>query len=107
MRHPLGVEVFTSKGLIWCSYMGSIKPTWALYEHNTRKVILTFDSFKSCIEYIYPKHIEYHRNPTPYELKCGYGATHYSTFNPLVCVSPSGKLKSWIVSPYDGLRYYR
>lgn len=78
-----------------------------------------------------------HRNPTPAEIKFGYGAIHYADFDReqfevFLCngrkfpdiesakrhadavfsrtgniVSIESKLKKWIVSPFDGLRYYR
>jgi len=52
--------------------------------------------------------ITYHRNPTPSEIKFGYGAIHYADFDREECTNPkTGKLKKWFVSPYDGLRYYR
>lgn len=51
---------------------------------------------------------EYHRNPTPREIKFGHGATHYR-YAPLadIGITCNGDLKKWYVSPYDGLRYYR
>lgn len=48
-----------------------------------------------------------HRNPTPGEIKFGYGATHYKTFPVELWKKPSGQPKKWIVCPEDGLRYYR
>jgi hypothetical protein len=51
---------------------------------------------------------EYHRQPTKYELKQGYGAIHYRTF-PIDECSHKGTriLKAWFVAQDDGLRYYR
>lgn len=49
----------------------------------------------------------YHRNPTKYELKFGYGAIHYREFPISEVVKPDGRIKKWFVSPDDGLRYYR
>lgn len=51
--------------------------------------------------------IEYHRQPTPFELKQGYGATHYATFTVEECCHPCTRIpKQRFTSPYDGLRYY-
>lgn len=51
--------------------------------------------------------IEYHRQPTAYELKQGYGATHYRSFTLAETgITKQGKLKKWFVAD-DGLRYYR
>lgn len=52
--------------------------------------------------------VTYHREPTPSEIKFGYGATHYADFDREECThKKTGELKQWFVSPYDGLRYYR
>lgn len=48
-----------------------------------------------------------HRKPTNYEVRFGYGATHYKTFKVDLWLKPGGFLKCWIVCPVDGLRYYR
>lgn len=96
---------FTSKGLIGASFKGS--KTWQLFEHNTTKVLKTYDSFEDCIQDVYSDTITYHRPPTKAEIKFGYGAIHYADFCPLDCVKPSGELKKWFISPYDNLRYYR
>ena len=51
---------------------------------------------------------EYHREPTPSEIKFGQGATHYRTFPVEVCCHPGTRiLKRWFVAADDGLRYYR
>jgi len=50
--------------------------------------------------------VTYHRNPTPSELRQGYGAIHYRTFPVEECTLPGRILKSWFVAD-DGLRYYR
>lgn len=51
--------------------------------------------------------ITYHRNPTPFELKQGYGAIHYKDFPACFCWNDAkDKPKAWIVCPVDGLRYY-
>jgi hypothetical protein len=47
-----------------------------------------------------------HRNPTPYEIRFGYGATHYRDFDVTDWIKPDGTLKKWIKAD-DGLRYYR
>jgi len=49
----------------------------------------------------------YHRNPTPSEIRFGYGAIHYRTFPIEQCCKVGRILKRWFVSPDDGLRYYR
>lgn len=48
-----------------------------------------------------------HRNPTLSEIRFGYGAIHYCTFPVALWKHKDGRPKRWIVSPYDGLRYYR
>lgn len=50
----------------------------------------------------------YHRPPTEFEIRFGYGATHYRTF-PLdeCCHKGTRVLKAWFVASDDGLRYYR
>lgn len=50
--------------------------------------------------------LEYHRNPTPSELKFGYGATHYKSFLIKECCKPGRVPKQWFTAE-DGLRYYR
>ena len=47
------------------------------------------------------------RQPTKAEINFGYGAIHYSEFDSELWLRKDGKLKKLIVSPYDGLRYYR
>ena len=47
-----------------------------------------------------------HRNPTPSEIRFGYGATHYRDFDVSDWIKPNGTLKAWIKAD-DGLRYYR
>lgn len=50
---------------------------------------------------------EYHRQPTPFELKQGYGATHYRDFTAAqIGIGKRGYIKKWFVAD-DGLRYYR
>lgn len=52
--------------------------------------------------------ITYHRPPTPYEIKLGYGATHYRIFPVAHCCWPGTRImKKWFKSVDDGLRYYR
>ena len=48
-----------------------------------------------------------HRQPTPYEIKFGYGATHYRDFERALWLKSDGTLKKWIKVNDDGLRYYR
>lgn len=52
--------------------------------------------------------LHYHRNPTPSEIRFGYGAIHYAVFTVEEACYPGTRIaKRWFVSPYDGLRYYR
>ena len=52
--------------------------------------------------------VTYHRNPTPAEIRFGYGATHYRDFTVDECCHPGTRvLRQWFKSPDDGLRYYR
>lgn len=51
--------------------------------------------------------LEYHREPTSWEIKFGEGATHYKDFDLEFCLKPNGDIKKWVKCPYDGLRYYR
>jgi len=48
--------------------------------------------------------IECHRPPTAYELKQGYGATHYRTFLRKEILNKSGQIKKWFKAD-DGLNY--
>lgn len=52
--------------------------------------------------------VEYHRPPTAFEVRQGYGATHYRTF-PIenCCYQGTRILKRWFTAADDGLRYYR
>lgn len=52
-----------------------------------------------------PSTIEYHRDPTPLELKLGYGAIHYLTVETEKVRKKDGSLKRWFIHT-DGLRYY-
>jgi hypothetical protein len=53
------------------------------------------------------KLITYHRNPTPAEIRFGYGAIHYREFTRREATNAkTGKLKRWLKAD-DGLRYYR
>lgn len=59
-----------------------------------------------CNDYV----VEYHRNPTPGEIKFGEGATHYKAFHFDQCYKwhPNQlTFKKWLKDPADGLRYYR
>jgi hypothetical protein len=52
--------------------------------------------------------LTYHRNPTRAEIKFGHGATHYADFTvEEACYEGTRIMKRWLVSPHDGLRYYR
>ena len=50
--------------------------------------------------------VEYHRNPTKYEIKFGDGAIHYISVSYYSVRKPNGELKKWFKGD-DGLRYYR
>lgn len=51
--------------------------------------------------------VTYHRNPTPWEIRFGYGCMHYREFTLAECCHPGTRqLKKWFVAD-DGLRYYR
>lgn len=50
--------------------------------------------------------IEYWRDPTPEEIKRGYGALHYREFPADLCKDENGKPMLSIISELDGLRYY-
>ena len=47
----------------------------------------------------------YHRKPTPWEVKWGYGAMHYIDLAASIVRRKDGTLKRYVV--IDGLRYYR
>ena len=50
---------------------------------------------------------QYHRNPTPSEIRFGHGATHYRTFTIEECCFEGTRIKKqWFVAQDDGLRYY-
>lgn len=49
------------------------------------------------------KELEYHRNPTEYEIKFGYGATHYKDFTSDVYLKKDGNIKKRLKCPIDGL----
>lgn len=51
--------------------------------------------------------IRCHRQPTNYENKRGYGATHYRDFPlSIIGINKRGMFKNWFVAPDDKLRYY-
>lgn len=58
-----------------------------------------------------PESVTYHRKPTEYELKIGYGATHYRDFGPEEFLKPSTgnfvAIKKRIKAKNDGLIYTR
>ena len=56
---------------------------------------------------IQTKSYEYHRKPTPAEIKFGHGATHYKSFDESICLKPDGTLKKRLKCPIDGLIYTR
>lgn len=54
-----------------------------------------------------PKTLEYHRDPTSWEIKFGEGATHYIDVPSDIYLKKDGKtIKKWVIMP-DGLRYSR
>lgn len=56
---------------------------------------------------IQPKSYEYHRKPTPREIKFGHGATHYKLFDESLCTKEDGTIKKRLKCPIDGLIYTR
>ncbi len=61
------------------------------------------------LEVLNEKQYEYHREPTPGEIKFGEGATHYKDFSFAQVYKRTDRLdfKRWIKCPIDNLRYYR
>ena len=53
------------------------------------------------------KPIEYSREPTKAEIKFGYGARHYKSFDRSLAVKPDGTIKKRLKCPTDGLWYTR
>ena len=53
------------------------------------------------------QHVTYHREPTRAEIRFGEGATHYRDFPLEEVTKPDGKIKRWLFSKDDRLRYYR
>jgi hypothetical protein len=53
------------------------------------------------------KEITYHRKPTEYEIKFGYGAIHYRDFTQDEFLKKDGTIKSRIKAKNDGLIYTR
>lgn len=51
--------------------------------------------------------VTYHRQPTAFEIKRGYGATHYRTFLKSDVLNRKGELKKWFKADDDGLNYSR
>lgn len=51
--------------------------------------------------------VTYHRQPTAFELKRGYGALHYRTFLKSDLLNRKGELKKWFKADDDGLNYSR
>ena len=81
----------------------------AAYKHKADALEAMQGHFERRLESLTGKKLESitgHRNPTPYEIRYGYGATHYRDFEPSVWLSPFGYIKNWILAD-DGLRYYR
>lgn len=99
--------VYTRLGLIVRSYIGNNESGWLLLDYNSRKCIKTYPNDLECFEDVYGDSIKYHRPPTKAEISFGHGATHYREFHPMDCTNKNGKLKQWLKSADDGLRYYR
>ena len=55
------------------------------------------------LDKLHAKAVQYWRNPTPFEIKRGYGAIHYRDFRRSECSKPGGELKKWFIAN-DGLR---
>lgn len=53
------------------------------------------------------KVLTYHRKPTAYEIKFGYGATHYRDFPVAECLKKDGLIKKRLKAKNDGLIYTR
>lgn len=54
-----------------------------------------------------PETIEYHRQPTPSEIRFGYGALHYRDFEKEDYLKKDGTIKKRIKAKDDGLIYTR
>lgn len=50
--------------------------------------------------------VDYHRQPTDWEIKWGYGALHYLSVPMSAVMKKDGTIKKWFRHK-DGLRYYR
>lgn len=74
---------------------------FGIYTHEGKRV--------ACIARDLPayKTIRLYRNPTPAEIRRGYGAIHYLDFPVQLLEKKGGGLKKWTISQFDGLRYYR
>lgn len=51
------------------------------------------------------KYLTYHRKPTKYEIKLGYGAIHYIDFPYEECLKKDGSIKKRL--KFEGLIYTR
>lgn len=51
--------------------------------------------------------VEYHRDPTPWEIRFGEGASHWKAFKLPAVMKSNGDLKKWVKCPHDKLRYSR
>lgn len=88
----------------WSNQWGENRDKAVFYDYSAREIL---QNIKITIDDLLDKPITYRRNPTPSEIKFGYGATHYKDFILGDVIKQCGAVKSWIVCPHDGLRYYR
>lgn len=102
--------------ILWDGYEIGLRDDGYFWDiSNKRPNIRKDESIKLCLKEICKQcglniplfKIEYHRPPTPYEIKFGEGATHYLEFDIEFCMKPDGTLKRWVICPVTGLKYYR
>ena len=88
----------------WSNQWGENRDKAVFYDYSAREIL---QNIKITIDDLLEKPITYRRNPTPSEIKFGYGATHYKDFILGDVIKHNGSAKKWIVCPHDGLRYYK
>lgn len=88
----------------WSNQWGENRGKTVFYDYTPREIL---QNIKITIDDLLDKPITYRRNPTPSEIKFGYGAIHYKDFILGDVIKQCGAVKAWIVCPHDGLRYYR
>lgn len=75
-----------------------------LYQDLLRE--LTLIGYNLEVDNFLSETIEYHRNPTAYEIKFGEGDLHYKDFTLKECFKKGYITKKWLICKDDGLRYY-